>query len=66
MAVTWIHLDGALLRKTLTVRLKGEWKKMIQNVLNFGNSPDSREVVVLLVLYLLTNAYSANVNRPDL
>lgn len=59
-------MDGALLRKTLTVRLKGEWKKMIQNVLNFGNSPDSREVVVLLVLYLLTNAYSANVNRPDL
>lgn len=66
MLVTWIHLDRALLGKTLTVRFKAEWKKLKQNVLNFGNSPNCGEVVVLLVLYSLTNAHNADMSRPDL
>lgn len=63
MAVTWIHLDRALLGKILTVKLKAEWKKLKQNVLDFGNSPNPGEVVVLLVLYSLTNACSADVSE---
>jgi len=66
VVVTWIHLDRAMLGKTLTMRLKEGWKKLKQDALNFGNSPNSGGVVVLLVLYSLTSACSADVSRADL